>query len=305
VAARGKWFNVESSQELDRLAQRATLLGRVAPISVRVNPNVDARTHPYISTGLKTNKFGVPVSEAEALYQRANADPALEVIGVDCHIGSQIASAEPLLEALDSLLQLVDRLEAQGVILRHVDLGGGFGVRYRDEPDFDLQTYAAALKAKLSGRDLQLLLEPGRYLVANGGVQLTRVEYLKPAADDGRSFAIVDAAMNDLIRPALYQAWHAVEPVSPAAENARRDHWDIVGPICESGDFLAHDRDLALAPGDLLAVFSAGAYGMAQSSNYNSRPRPAEIMVENDSFRLIRRRENCRELLALEKNLDG
>lgn len=298
-------FNVESSQELDRLSQRASLLGRVAPVSVRVNPNVDAGTHPYISTGLKTNKFGVPVSEAETMYQRASADPALEVIGVDCHIGSQIASAEPLLEALDSLLELVDRLNAQGIGLRHVDLGGGLGVRYKDEPDFDLETYSAALKKKLTASALQLVLEPGRYLVANGGVLLTRVEYLKPAADDGRSFAIVDAAMNDLIRPALYQAWHGIEPVNPAAEHARRDNWDIVGPVCESGDFLAHDREMALAPGDLLAVLSAGAYGMVQSSNYNSRPRPAEVMVENGHFRLIRRRENSRELLALERDLDG
>ncbi len=298
-------FNVESDQELDRLSRRAALLGRVAPVSVRVNPNVDARTHPYISTGLKTSKFGVPAAEAEAMYQRASADPALEVTGIDCHIGSQIASAEPLLEALDSLLELASRLKSQGIGLRHLDLGGGLGVRYNDEPDFDLDTYGEALKHKLRGSGLQLVLEPGRYLVANGGVLLTRVEYLKPAAEDGRSFAIVDAGMNDLIRPALYQAWHGIEPVNPAAEDARRDHWDIVGPVCESGDFLAHDRDLALAPGDLLAVGSAGAYGMVQSSNYNSRPRPAEVMVENGRFRLIRRRENSRELLALEKDLDG
>ena len=298
-------FNVESGQELDRLSRRAALLGRVAPISVRVNPNVDARTHPYISTGLKTSKFGVPVAEAEAMYQRASADPALEVTGIDCHIGSQIASAEPLLEALDSLLELAGRLKSQGIGLRHLDLGGGLGVRYNDEPDFDLETYGEALKRKLKGSGLQLVLEPGRYLVANGGVLLTRVEYLKPAAEGGRSFAIVDAGMNDLIRPALYQAWHGIEPVNPAAEDARRDHWDIVGPVCESGDFLAHDRDLALAPGDLLAVGSAGAYGMVQSSNYNSRPRPADVMVENGHVRLIRRRESSRELLALEKDLHG
>ncbi len=298
-------FNVESSQELSRISRRASLLGRVAPVSVRVNPDVDARTHPYISTGLKTNKFGVPVTEAEVMYRQASIDAALKVVGVDCHIGSQIGSAGPLLEALESLLKLVDRLADQGIELQHVDLGGGLGVSYRDEPEFDLQSYGSALRTMLAGRKQRLMLEPGRYLVANGGVLLTRVEYLKPAADDGRSFAIVDAAMNDLIRPALYQAWHRVEAVSSASQAARSERWDIVGPICESGDFLAHDRDLALAPDALLAVFSAGAYGMVQSSNYNSRPRPPEVMVDKASFRVIRRRETSRDLLSAETGLNG
>lgn len=299
-------FNVESGAELSRIAHRAALLGCRAPISIRVNPDVDARTHPYISTGLKTNKFGVPVAEAEALYLEASREPALHVAGIDCHIGSQIASAEPLLEALDNLLTLVDRLAARGIILQHVDLGGGLGVRYREEPEFDLEAYGAALRDVLGPRDLRLILEPGRFLVANGGVLLTRVEYLKPAADDGgRSFAIVDAAMNDLIRPALYQAWHGVEPVTAPGAEAVAARWDVVGPVCESGDFLAHDRDLTLAPGDLLAVLSAGAYGMVQSSNYNTRPRPAEVMVESGHFRVIRRRETSRDLLALETALDA
>ncbi len=298
-------FNVESRQELSRIARRAALLGRRAPISIRVNPDVDARTHPYISTGLKTNKFGVPIADAESLYLEARGESALEVVGIDCHIGSQIASAEPLLEALGSLLDLVDRLAARGITLQHVDLGGGLGVRYQDEPDFDLEAYGAALRDALSGRNLRLILEPGRFLVANGGVLLTRVEYLKPAADGGRSFAVVDAAMNDLIRPALYQAWHGVVPVTAPGDGAVTARWDVVGPVCESGDFLAQDRELTLAPGDLLAVLSAGAYGMVQSSNYNSRPRPPEVMVEDGSFRVVRRRETSRDLLALEVGLDA
>lgn len=297
-------FNVESRPELARIARRASLLGHRAPVSVRVNPDVDARTHPYISTGLKTNKFGVPIADAEDLYLEASRDPALDVVGIDCHIGSQIASVEPLLEALDNLLGLVDRLAAKGITLRHLDLGGGLGVRYRDEPEFDLEAYGAALRGALGGRDLRLILEPGRFLVANGGVLLTRVEYLKPTADGGRSFAIVDAAMNDLIRPALYQAWHGVEPVSPPGDGAITARWDVVGPVCESGDFLAHDRDLTVAPGDLLAVLTAGAYGMTQSSNYNSRPRPPEVMVEAGGFRVIRRRETSRDLMAPELALD-
>jgi diaminopimelate decarboxylase len=294
-------FNVESGPELERIAERAALLGCRAPISLRVNPDVDAGTHPYISTGLKRNKFGVPLAAARALYRQAHAHPALRVQGIDCHIGSQIASPAPLLEALRSLLGLIDDLATEGIALSHLDLGGGLGVSYRDEPDFDVTGYGRLLVDALAGRDLRLVLEPGRYLVANGGVLLTRVEYLKPGADaDAPNFAIVDAAMNDLIRPALYQAWHGISRVTPAAADAAVRTWQVVGPVCETGDFLGHDRELALLPGDLLAVHSAGAYGMVQSSNYNTRSRAAEVLVEGDEFRVVRRRETVRDQLRLE-----
>ncbi len=299
-------FNVESAAELERLAERARLLGRVAPVSIRVNPDVDPMTHPYISTGLKSNKFGVPRDAARALYRKASKDPALSVDGIDCHIGSQIQEPAPLLEALDSLLALIDDLSTDGIDLQHIDLGGGLGVSYDNAADpaagFDAAAYGAALNQALAGRPQRLVLEPGRYLVGNGGVLLTRVELLKPGAGaDDPGFAVVDAAMNDLIRPALYQAWHDVTPVheaTPASTAARR--WDVVGPVCESADFLARDRTLALADGDLLAIRSAGAYAMVQSSNYNSRPRPAEVMVNGSEFRVVRRRETIRDLLALE-----
>jgi diaminopimelate decarboxylase len=294
-------FNVESAAELARLAERAALLGRIAPVSLRVNPDVDAGTHPYISTGLKRNKFGVPIERAKSLYREAHRHPALAVRGIDCHIGSQIGSPAPLLEALGSLLRLVDELAAEGIELSHLDLGGGLGVSYRDEPDFDVDAYGRALKAALAGRRLKIVLEPGRYLVANGGALLTRVEYLKPgAAADAPNFAIIDAAMNDLIRPALYQAWHGIVRVTPPGAAAEARTWQVVGPVCETGDFLGHDRDLALAEGDLLAVLSAGAYGMVQASNYNTRSRPAEVLVEGDSFRVVRRRETVRDQLRLE-----
>jgi len=294
-------FNVESAPELERIAARAALLGTRAAISLRVNPDVDAGTHPYISTGLRRNKFGVPIDTARELYRRARALPSLSVRGIDCHIGSQIASPAPLLEALVSLLRLIDDLAAEGIVLSHLDLGGGLGVRYRDEPDFDVASYGSLLNTALAGRDLQLVLEPGRYLVANGGVLLTRVEYLKPGATaDAPNFAIVDAAMNDLIRPALYQAYHGITRVTPPGPDASTRVWQVVGPVCETGDFLGHDRELALAPGDLLALHSAGAYGMAQSSNYNTRSRAAEVLVEQDSFRVVRRRETVRDQLRLE-----
>jgi diaminopimelate decarboxylase len=297
-------FNVESAPELARLSERARLHGRAAPVAVRVNPDVDAGTHPYISTGLESSKFGVTPAVARELYRQASRDPALDVVGIDCHIGSQIESPAPLLEALDSLLALMDDLEREGIALDHVDLGGGFGVNYRPDAggtEFDVAAYGAALNQVLRGRRQRLILEPGRYLVANGGVLLTRVEYLKPAdSPTGTSFAVLDAAMNDLIRPALYQAWHEVVPVGPATSHAERRHWTLVGPVCESGDFLARDRDLALAPEDLLAVLSAGAYGMVQSSNYNTRGRPAEVMVNGEDYRVIRRRETVRDQLALE-----
>jgi diaminopimelate decarboxylase len=296
-------FNVESEAEFDRLIEHARRLGVTAPISIRVNPDIDAKTHPYISTGLKENKFGVPVDVALGLYRRAQLAPELEITGIDCHIGSQIAEHQPLIDALDTLLAIVDTLADEGIAIRHVDLGGGLGVRYQNEPDFDVEAYATAISARLAGRSLELMLEPGRFLVANGGVLLTRVEYLKPAsAPDGHNFAIVDAAMNDLIRPTLYQAWHDVERVADASSEDQK-RWDLVGPVCESGDFLGFDRPLALAAGDLLCVHSAGAYGFAQSSNYNSRNRAAEVLVDGDEFYLIRRRETLGDQLALESIL--
>ena len=293
-------FNVESAAELERLTQRAELLGRRARVSIRVNPNVDAGTHPYISTGLKQNKFGVPEQLAEELYNWAARQPQLDVIGIDCHIGSQIASVAPLAEALDAMLTLIDRLAARGIELTHLDMGGGLGVTYDDETEFDVAAYGALLRERLQDRNLRLLLEPGRYLIANAGVLLTRVEYLKHASDaDGKNFAIVDAAMNDLLRPALYQAWHDIEAVVERNDTPAQP-WEIVGPVCESGDFLGSGRTLALEPGDLLAVRSAGAYGMALASNYNSRGRAAEALIDGDNSRLVRRRETIRDQLATE-----
>ncbi len=296
-------FNVESAAELERLEDRARLLDRPARMAVRINPDVDAATHPYISTGLKDNKFGVPADLALDLYQRAAASDWLIPVGVACHIGSQIEQLAPMMEALARLLDVVDALAERGIELEHVDMGGGFGVTYQDEVDFDVSAYGARAAAALQGRKLQFSVEPGRFLVANGGILVTRVEYLKPAMDSGdagleapRQFAVVDAAMNDLIRPALYQAWHGVEAVAAPGPGALSGIWDVVGPVCESGDFLAKDRELTLAQGDLLAVHSAGAYAMAQSSNYNSRPRPAEVLVEGDTFRVIRRRETTEDL---------
>lgn len=289
-------FNVESAAELERLEERARLLARPARIALRINPDVDAATHPYISTGLKDNKFGVPADLALKLYQQAASSDWLTPVGVACHIGSQIEQLAPMLEALARLLDLVDALSAQGIELEHVDMGGGFGVTYQDEVDFDVAAYGARVKAALQGRRLHLSVEPGRYLVANGGILVTRVEYLKPSPGTEKQFAVVDAAMNDLIRPALYQAWHGVEVVTTPGSASISGIWDVVGPVCESGDFLAKDRDLTLAPGDLLAVHSAGAYAMAQSSNYNSRPRPAEVLVDGTGFQTIRRRETTEDL---------
>ena len=280
-------FNVESGEELERLQRVAAELGVKAPVSLRVNPDVDAQTHPYISTGLKENKFGIAIDEAEAVYARAAELDHLEVIGVDCHIGSQLTQLEPFLDALERLLGLVDRLAGKGIGIRHLDLGGGLGVRYRDEQPPLAGDYIRAIRERLHGRDLTLVFEPGRSIVANAGVLLTRVEYLKHT--EHKDFAIVDAAMNDLIRPALYQAWMDVQAVRPRDAAPRR--YDLVGPICETGDFLAKDRDLALAEGDLLAVRSAGAYGFVMSSNYNTRGRAAEVLVSGTTSTLIRRRE--------------
>ena len=289
-------FNVESAAELERLNEVAGSHGRKAPISLRVNPDVDAKTHPYISTGLKENKFGVAFEEALALYRRAAELPHLTINGIDCHIGSQLLDAAPFAEALDKLLQLVDRLQSEGIQLHHIDLGGGLGIRYRDETPPSIQDYLAPLLGELKNRRLKILFEPGRRLVGNAGILLTRVEYLKPG--EAKNFAIVDAAMNDLARPALYDAWHDIQPVSPRTGSPRA--WDIVGPVCESSDFLGRERPLDLQAGDVLAVMSAGAYGMTMSSNYNTRPRAAEVMIDGDTMHLIRRRETINDLYAHE-----
>ncbi|XOV85668.1 MAG: diaminopimelate decarboxylase [bacterium] len=298
-------FNIESEAELYRIAERAEISGQVAPISIRVNPNVDAQTHPYISTGLKQNKFGVQPEQALAMYQAAAENPQLNIVGIDCHIGSQITEIEPLLDAFTNMLRLVDDLAAMGIELEHIDLGGGMGIVYQDESPLDLQTYGASVRQILGSRPQSIILEPGRSIVANAGILLTRVEYLKPASEpDAPNFAVVDAAMNDLIRPALYQAWHDILVVEPDPSTPLHQ-WDIVGPVCESGDFLAKDRTLGLQPSSVLAVASAGAYGMVQASNYNSRGRACEIMVDGDTFELIRRRETITDQLRLETGLDA
>lgn len=292
-------FNVESVDELERLQQVAAQAGKTASISLRVNPDVDAGTHPYISTGLKENKFGIDIEQAPEVYARAAALPNLEVVGVDCHIGSQLTSLPPFLDALERLLLLVDQLAEQGIRIKHLDLGGGLGVQYRDEQPPLAGDYIAAVRERLEGRDLALVFEPGRSIVANAGVLLTRVEYLKHTAH--KDFAIIDAAMNDLIRPALYQAWMDVTPVQPRQGEARA--YDLVGPICETGDFLAKGRELVLAEGDLLAVRSAGAYGFVMSSNYNTRGRAAEVLVDGEQAFEVRRRETLEELYAGESLL--
>ncbi|MCP3748446.1 diaminopimelate decarboxylase [Pseudomonas sp. SBB6] len=292
-------FNVESTDELERLQVVAAEMGVRAPVSLRVNPDVDAGTHPYISTGLKENKFGIAIADAEEVYIRAAQLPNLEVVGVDCHIGSQLTTLEPFLDALDRLLALIDRLGDCGILLRHLDLGGGLGVRYRDEEPPLAGDYIKAIRERVGDRDLALVFEPGRYIVANAGVLLTQVEYLKHT--EHKDFAIIDAAMNDLIRPALYQAWMNVTAVQPRAGEGRT--YDIVGPICETGDFLAKERELNLAEGDLLAVHSAGAYGFVMSSNYNTRGRCAEVLVDGDQAFEVRRRETVAELFAGESLL--
>ncbi|MFI8481998.1 diaminopimelate decarboxylase [Pseudomonas sp. NPDC078700] len=292
-------FNVESTDELERLQEVAAQMNVTAPISLRVNPDVDAGTHPYISTGLKENKFGIAIADAEAVYARAAELENLQIIGVDCHIGSQLTTLPPFLDALDRLLVLVDRLAERGISLKHLDLGGGLGVQYRDEEPPLAGDYISAVRERIAGRDLALVFEPGRSIVANAGVLLTQVEYLKHT--EHKDFAIVDAAMNDLIRPALYQAWMDVVPVKPREGQSR--NYDIVGPICETGDFLAKDRQLNLAEGDLLAVCSAGAYGFVMSSNYNTRGRAAEIMVDHQRAVEVRARETFSELYAGESRL--
>lgn len=293
-------FNVESEAELVRLSAVAQEMGVVAPVSLRVNPDVDAQTHPYISTGLKDNKFGIAFARAEAVYQIAASLPGLKVVGVDCHIGSQLTDTAPFLDALDRVLGLIDELGKHGITIEHLDLGGGLGVRYRSETPPLPADYIGAVLQRIGSRPLKLIMEPGRSIVANAGILLTRVEYLK--GHEGKNFAIIDAAMNDLLRPSLYSAWQEIIPVKPRSEGERRVY-DVVGPVCETGDFLGKDRELCLEQGDLLAVRSAGAYGFSMSSNYNSRNRAAEVLVDDTQCYLARRRENFNDQMSLESIL--
>ena len=286
-------FNVESPAELERLNEVAGAHGIQAPVSLRVNPDVDAGTHPYIATGLRENKFGIDMGEALAAYRRAAELPQLRVEGIDCHIGSQLTKLTPFLDALDKVLAFVERLADHGIAIRHLDLGGGLGIPYTNETPPEPAAYAAALSARIGERPWEILIEPGRAIVGNAGVLLTRVEYLKQTPHKG--FAVVDAAMNDLLRPSLYQAVQRIVPVVPRTDTPPA-HWDIVGPVCETGDFLGKDRELALRPGDLLAVRSSGAYGFSMSSNYNTRPRAAEVMVDGDQAFVVREREQISEL---------
>ncbi len=293
-------FNVESPAELTLLEQVAADKGVQAPVSLRVNPDVDAKTHPYISTGLKDNKFGIAIEQAPEVYQRIADSQHLRVEGVDCHIGSQLTEVKPFVDALDRVLALVDRLAEKNIQLHHLDLGGGLGIRYQDETPPLPEEQMAAIKQRLQGRAFEILIEPGRAIVGNAGILLTRVQYIKH--NEAKNFAIVDAAMNDLMRPALYQAWQAIVPVVEKSSQPSAIY-DVVGPICETGDFLGKARELAIAQGDLLAVLSAGAYGFTMSSNYNSRPRVAEIMVDGDSHQVVRQRETIEQLFANESLL--
>lgn len=290
-------FNVESPAELERLNAVAGTMGKIAPVSLRVNPDVDAKTHPYISTGLRQNKFGVAYGEAVALYRKARDLANLRITGMDCHIGSQLTEVSPFIAAVEKILALTDELAGEGIQLEHLDLGGGLGIRYRDETPPSIVDYVGALLSALGDRRERLILEPGRVLVGNAGVLLTRVEYLKHGEE--KNFAIVDAAMNDLMRPALYDAYHEILPV--IRENHVRKSYEVVGPICETGDFIGHARELAIGPQSLLAVLSAGAYGMSMSSNYNTRPRAAEVMVDGGTVHLVRERETTSQLYAGEK----
>lgn len=295
-----KCFNVESEPELERLNQVAGEMGVKAPISLRINPDVDAKTHPYISTGLRDNKFGIAFDRAPDVYRLAQRLENISIHGIDCHIGSQLTSIEPFIDATDRLLALIDSLKAEGINIKHLDVGGGLGVVYRDELPPQPSEYAKALLSRLANhQDLELIFEPGRAIAANAGVLLTRVEFLKHT--EHKNFAIIDAAMNDLMRPALYQAWQDIVPVSPREGAALT--YDLVGPVCETGDFLGKDRSLVLKQGDLLAVRSAGAYGFAMSSNYNTRTRAAEVIVDGDKTHLVRQREELSSLWALESLL--
>ncbi|MCG6937872.1 MAG: diaminopimelate decarboxylase [Gammaproteobacteria bacterium] len=295
-------FNVESPAELYLLEQVAKNKGVQAPVALRVNPDVDAKTHPYISTGLKDNKFGIAIGDAAAVYQYINCSAHLSVQGVDCHIGSQLTDVAPFVDALDRVLALVDLLAEKNIQLHHLDLGGGLGIRYKNEMPPLPEEQMAALLQRLNGREFEILVEPGRAIVGNAGILLTRVLYIKHNQD--KNFAVVDAAMNDLMRPSLYDAWQAIEPVAQNLQ-AQTKTYDVVGPICETGDFLGKARELAIEQGDCLAVRSAGAYGFSMSSNYNSRPRVAEIMVDGSKYKVIRQRETVEQLFANESLLDG
>jgi diaminopimelate decarboxylase len=293
-------FNVESEPELELLSQVAASTGRTARVSLRVNPDVDAGTHPYISTGLKSNKFGIAHEQARAAYRRASVLPGIEVAGIDCHIGSQITEVSPYLDALDRVLDLIEVIEADGIRIGHLDVGGGLGITYTDERPPTPEDFTGRLLERIDARGhgaREIVLEPGRSMVGNAGVLLTEVLYLKPGAT--KSFCIVDAAMNDLMRPAMYQAWMGIVPCNERSGPLRC--WDVVGPVCESGDWLGRDRELAVEPGDILAVLSAGAYGMSMASNYNTRPRAAEVMVDGERALLIRDREEARSLFAGER----
>jgi diaminopimelate decarboxylase len=296
-----KCFNLESAPELERINKVATEMGLKAPVSLRVNPDVDAQTHPYISTGLKENKFGIDINEAPRVYQRAASLPGINVVGVDCHIGSQLTETKPFEAALDRVLALIDQLTSIGINLHHIDIGGGVGIIYKDEQPPSAQEYADAVLAKLAGRSLEVLMEPGRSIAGNAGVMLTRVDFLK--SNDEKNFAVVDGAMTDLLRPALYSAWQRILPVVPREGEAKT--YDIVGTVCESSDFLGKDRDLVLKENDLLSVMSSGAYGFVMASNYNTRPRCAEVMVDGNVATLVRPRENVNDLFLNETLLSN
>ena len=299
LAAEVLCFNVESEGEIERLDRVAREMGRTAPVSLRVNPDVDPKTHPYIATGLKESKFGIDFGDAMRLYRMASGLTGLRVTGIDCHIGSQLTETGPFVAALEKMLGLADTLAAEGICVEHLDLGGGLGIRFRDEEPPAIRDYLERLFSHLGARKVKLLFEPGRVMVGNAGILLTRVEYLKHG--QAKNFAVVDAAMNDLVRPALYEAWHDIVPVRPRADAPVT--YDVVGPICESGDFLGYGRRLALRAGDLLAILSSGAYGMSMSSNYNTRPRAAEVIVDGAAAHLVRAREPVESLFALERIL--
>ena len=294
-------FNVESTAELERLNRVAINMGTVAPVSIRVNPDVDAKTHPYISTGLKENKFGIDIEAAISVYQQAHEFTGIRIIGVDCHIGSQLTQVDPFLAALERVLRLVDRLADLGISIEHLDLGGGLGVVYDEEQPPAVKDYIDEIKYRLAGRAIKLILEPGRSIAANAGVLLTKVEFLKPTPH--KNFAIIDAGMNDNIRPSLYQAWQNVLPLREAQDEPTMP-WDLVGPVCETGDFLAKERQLALNPGDTLALMSSGAYGFTMSSNYNSRGRACEVLVDGNKVHVIRQRETIEDLMRGEAIVD-
>ncbi|MCP3853044.1 MAG: diaminopimelate decarboxylase, partial [Gammaproteobacteria bacterium] len=298
-------FNIESEAEIERINEVATELNVIAPISIRVNPDVDAKTHPYISTGLKSNKFGIPIENARSVYQHINQLEHLSIKGVDCHIGSQLLEIAPFIDALKRVLSLVDDLRKDGIKLKHIDLGGGLGIPYKDEKPPSPEEYAQAIKEVMAGRLLTIILEPGRAIAGNSGILVTRVEFIKSAgAEDGKNFAIIDAAMNDLMRPALYQSWQNIVPVMETPpEEVETRLYDLVGPVCETGDFLGKDRTLAIKANDLLAVRSAGAYGFTMSSNYNSRPRAAEVIVDGEQHFLVRERESIASLFHNESVL--